>query len=172
MSIIIGNIIGLIAAIIMMLSGLIKSKKKILIWQTTQIGITVISNIILGGITGIIVNLLSVIRNILCYKDKLNITAKIIISSLATIISIRFNNLGIAGYLPVISTVTYIWLMDVKDVKKFKLLICFTMVMWLGYDLAIKGYTMALFDFLTIVSNVSTIIYKVYKEKSNLTISK
>lgn len=71
-----------------------------------------------------------------------------------------------------ISTVTYIWLMDVKDVKKFKLLICFTMVMWFGYDLAIKGYTMALFDFLTIVSNVNTIIYKVYKEKRNLTISK
>ncbi len=108
MNIITGNIIGLIAAIIMMLSGVIKSKKKILIWQTIQIGITVISNIILGGITGIIVNLLSVIRNILCYKDKLNIIAKIIISSLATIISIKFNNLGIVGYLPVISTLTYI----------------------------------------------------------------
>lgn len=165
MNIIIGNIIGLIAAIIMMLSGVIKSKKNILIWQTIQIGITVISNIILGGITGIIVNLLSVIRNILCYKDKLNIIAKIIISSLATIISIKFNNLGIVGYLPVISTLTYIWLMDVKDVIKFKLLICFTMVMWFGYDFAIKGYTMALFDFLTIVSNVSSIIYKVYKKR-------
>lgn len=165
MNILIGNIVGLVASIVMMLSGLLKSKKKILIWQTIQIGITVISNILLGGITGIIVNLLSVIRNILCYKDKLNIPVKIVISLIATGISIKFNNLGIIGYLPVVSTVTYIWLMDVKDVVKFKLLICFTMILWLGYDLTIKGYTMALFDFLTIVSNVWSIVYKKPKEK-------
>lgn len=49
-SIIIGNIIALIASILMVYSGMLKQKKKILYFQTVQIGMSVISNIILGGI--------------------------------------------------------------------------------------------------------------------------
>lgn len=44
--------------------------------MTVQIGMSVISNIILGGITGAIMNTLSMIRTILCYKDKLGIKEK------------------------------------------------------------------------------------------------
>ena len=53
-----------------------KTKEKILYFQTVQIGLSVISNIILGGITGAIINALSLIRNILCYKDKLGLKEK------------------------------------------------------------------------------------------------
>ena len=125
-SIIIGNIIALIASILMVYSGMLKQKKKILYFQTVQIGLSVISNIILGGITGAIINALSLIRNILCYKDKLGIKEKIVITILAIILTFKFNNLGYIGLLPLISTVSYIWLMNVEDVRKFKLLIIFT----------------------------------------------
>lgn len=37
---------------------------------------SVISNIILGGITGAIINALSMLRNILCYKNKLGLKEK------------------------------------------------------------------------------------------------
>ena len=88
---------------------------------------SVISNIILGGITGAIINALSLIRNILCYKDKLGLKEKIVITILAIILTLKFNNLRYIGLLPLISTVTYIWLMNIKNVKRFKLLIinCF-----------------------------------------------
>ena len=49
--IILGNIIALIASILMVYSGIIRQKKKILYVQTIQIGLSVISNIVLGGIT-------------------------------------------------------------------------------------------------------------------------
>ena len=71
--IIIGNIIALIASILMVYSGVIKQKKKILYVQTVQIGMSVASNLVLGGVVGAIINALSCVRNILCYKDKLGL---------------------------------------------------------------------------------------------------
>lgn len=156
-SIIIGNLIALIASILMVYSGMLKQKKKILYFQTVQIGMLVISNIILGGITGAIINVLSMIRNILCYKDKLGLKEKIIITILAVIFTIKFNNLGYIGLLPLVSTVVYIWLMNIKNVKQFKLLIAFTMLMWFIYDMTIKSYSSALFDFMNIIANIVTI---------------
>jgi len=60
--------------------------------------------------------------------------------------------------LPLISTVSYIWLMNIKDVRKFKLLIIFTMLMWLIYDVVIKSYTSAIFDFMNIIANMLTLL--------------
>ena len=142
----------------MVYSGVIKQKKKIIYIQTLQISLSVISNMILGGITGAIINALNFIRNILCYKDKLGLKEKIIITLLAVILSIAFNNLGLVGILPLISTIVYLWLMNVKDVKKFKFLIIFTMLLWFIYDIYIKSYSSAIFDFMTIIANIISII--------------
>ena len=158
MQIIVGNIIALIASVIMVYSGYIKEKKKILYFQTVQIALSVVSNIVLGGITGAIINAISCIRNILCYKEKLNTIAKIILIVLAIGLSLAFNNIGLIGLLPVVSTVTYILLMNTKNVIKFKYLIIFTMVLWFIYDVYIKSYTSACFDFLTIVTNIISIV--------------
>lgn len=155
--IILGNIIALIASILMVYTGLLKDKKLIVYLQTIQIGLSVVSNIVLGGITGAIINFLGMIRNILCYKNKLGIIEKIIISILAVGLSICFNNLGIVGYTPALSTVVYIWCMTTKDIKKFKLLIIFTMFVWFIYDVYIKNYSAATFDFLTLFANFVTL---------------
>ena len=157
-SIIIGNIIALIASLLMVYSGIIKQKKKILYVQTIQIGLLVVSNIILGGIVGAITNVLNCIRNILCYHDRLKLKEKIVITVLATFLSIKFNNLGLIGLLPLISTITYLWLMNIKDLIKFKILIIFTMILWFIYDLTIKSYSSSIFDLMTIITNVYTII--------------
>ena len=98
------------------------------------------------------------IRNILCYKNKLGLKEKIIITILAIILTFKFNNLGYIVLLPLISTVSYIWLMNIKDVRKFKLLIIFTMLMWLIYDVVIKSYTSAIFDFMNIIANMLTLL--------------
>lgn len=163
MFLIIGNIIALIASLLMVYSGILKEKKKILYIQTVQIGLSVISNIVLGGITGAIINAISMIRNIICYKEKLGFKERILITILSITLSLKFNNLGIIGFLPVVSTITYVWLMNIKDVKKFKLLIAFTMLLWLIYDIFIKSYTSAIFDFMTLIANVITIFQIKYR---------
>ena len=164
MQIIIGNAVGLIASILMVYSGYLKQKNKILYIQTVQIGLAVLSNIILGGITGAIINLISCVRNILCYKEKLNNTAKVVLITLAIILTLCFNNLGIVGLLPLISTITYISLMNIKNVIKFKYLIIFTTLLWFCYDLYINSYTSACFDVMCILTNLGSII-QIKKQK-------
>lgn len=154
MNILIGNIIALVASLIMVYTGILKNKKKIIYLQTVQIGLSVISNIVLGGISGAIINGISCIRNVLCYKGMLTTMFKILIVIISIILTLLFNNLGIIGLLPLISIVVYTLFMDTKKVITLKLLIIFTMIMWLLYDFYIKSYTSSLFDLLTIITNV------------------
>ena len=153
----VGNIIALIASILMVLAGLQKQKKKILVIQIIQIALSVISNLVLGGYTGAIINVISCIRDILCYKDKMGTKEKIIIIILAVGLSLIFNNLGWIGLLPVVATVVYIMFMNTKDVVKFKILIIFSMIMWLLYDLYIKSYTSGAFDLASVIANLFAI---------------
>ena len=114
--IVIGNIIALIASILMVLAGLQKVKKKILFIQIIQIALSIVSNLVLGGYTGAIINAISMVRDILCYKDKIGTKEKIIIIILAVGLSITFNNLGLIGLLPVVATVVYITFMNQDDI--------------------------------------------------------
>lgn len=159
MSVIIGNIISLLASVLMTYSGYIKSKGKFLIVQIIQMSLSALSNFILGGITGTIINLVNIIRNVLCYKNKLNKYSIALILTLSISLSLYFNNLSFIGLLPLLSTILYTTLMNVKDIKKFKYLTITTMLLWLIYDICIMNYVSALFDLLTIGSN-SIAIYQ------------
>ncbi len=166
--IVIGNMIAFIASILMVFAGLQKKKKKILFIQIIQIALSVISNLVLGGYTGAIINAVSCVRDILCYKDKMGNKEKIIIIVLAVGLSITFNNLGWIGLLPVVATVLYIIFMNTKDVVRFKYLIIFSMIMWLVYDIYIKSYTSGIFDFMSVIANLIAIYQiknKNHKEK-------
>ena len=158
MTLIIGNVIALVASILMVLAGLQKKKNKILFIQIIQIFLTIISNLVLGGYTGAIVNAISLVRDILLYKNKMGTKEKVLLIILSIGLSIAFNNLGIIGLLPLIATVVYILFMNTKNVIKFKYLIIFSMLMWLIYDLTIKSYVSGVFDILSVLANIFAII--------------
>ena len=164
-NIIIGNIIALIASLLMVFSGLEKKKEKIIYIQTIQIGLAAISNIVLGGLTGAVINGLSCIRNILCYKNMLKIKEKILIVGLSILLSLIFNDIGLIEIILLISTIIYTFLMNMKDVVKFKKLIILTMIVWFIYDLSIKSYSSAVFNFMNIITN-SFSIYKLKYSKT------
>ena len=163
-----GNIVALIASILMVISGSLKDRKKIIYVQTLQIIAFTITDLILGGYTGAIINLISLVRNVLSYNDKLNNTAKIILIILSISLSLYFNNLGLIGLLPIISMVAFTLFMNTKDTIKLKALIIFTMVLWLIFDIYIKSYTSAIFDFISIIANIFTSI-QLYKNLKNYT---
>lgn len=164
--IVIGNIIALIASILMVFAGLQKKKKKILFTQIIQIALSVISNLVLGGYTGAIINALSCVRDILCYKEKMGNKEKIIIIILAVGVSLTFNNLEWIGLLPVVAAVVYIIFMNTKDVVRFKYLIIFSMIMWLVYDIYIKSYMSGIFDFMSVITNLIA-IYQIKKSNNH-----
>lgn len=159
---IIGNVIALVASILMVYSGALKRKQSIIMVQTVQIGLSVLSNIILGSISGAIVNALGCVRNILCYKDKYNKIVKVVLAMLTVLLSGMFNSIGIIGWCPIIATTVYVIFMDTKDVIKLKYLIVFAMIMWTIHDFAIKSYTSSLFNLANIIVT-SISIYKIHK---------
>ena len=161
MIVIIGNIIALIGSLLMIYAGIIKEKKGILVVQSLQIAMFAISNLVLNGISGFIINTINFIRNIICYKEVLNTKVKILLSIISIVLTIYFNNLGLIGYLPLLSGLIYLWFMTVKDVIKFKILIIISVIFWLIYDFTIQSYTASIFDLITIiVSSISVIKLK------------
>ena len=158
MRLIIGNILALIASLLFVYSGILKKKDKILIAQSIQKGLSTISNIVLEGYPGAITHAVSLIRNILCYYDKLNIVIKVIITIITICLSLIFNNLGLIGILPLLSSIIYLWFMDIKDIVKFKYLMLITIVLWGIYDFTIKSYTSFVFGIFSAITTVISIV--------------
>lgn len=156
--ILIGNLIALGASILQASSGLVKNKQKIIYMHSVQKLLGIISNLVLCGITGALMNLIGFIRNVLCYKHKLGFKEKIILIILSTILSLSANEISAIAFLPMIATIIYTLLMDIKDVIRFKRLALVTTIMWFIYDIFIKSYTGAFFDFAYILTNLITII--------------
>ena len=69
----IGNAICLVGACLMVLTGLIKKKEHVLLTQCAQFGIMGVGNLVLGGVSGLISNLVSILRNVICLKFKFTI---------------------------------------------------------------------------------------------------
>ena len=157
MTIIIGNIIALIASVLMLLVSSSKNKKKIIIYQTIQVALLTLSSLILGGIAGAIINALTIVRNILCYNNKLTKTNIFIISISIIVLSLAFNNLGYIGLLPLISTILYTMSINTKSTIKLKSMILLNMICWGIYDVVIMSYTSAVFEFIATITSIVTI---------------
>ena len=155
--IVIANIIDFIASMIQIYSGTVKDKAKILLLQILQIGMQAVSMVLLGAITGAISNVLSCIRNYLCYKDVFTWPIKVALIVLSGVLTVLFNNQGLLGYLPFAVCTIYVLFMDIKDPIKFKLLVTLTFIPWIFYYLIIKSYTGAFFAFTTVITNFWTL---------------
>lgn len=156
--IIIANIIDFAASMVQIYSGTIKDKGKILIFQILQLGIQTISMLLLGAIPGAISNVLSCIRNYLCYKNIFTMPIKILLIVLSFVLTAAFNNQGLLGYLPFAVCTIYVLFMDIKDAFKFKVLVTLTFVPWIFYFFVIQSYTGAFFAAATVFTNVITLI--------------
>ncbi len=158
LQIVIANIIDFIASLIQIYTGMIKDKGKILVFQTIQLGIQIISMLLLGAVPGAISNVLSCVRNYLCYKNVFTWPIKIILIVLSLVLTVPFNNQGLLGYLPFAVCTIYVLLMDTKDPIKFKLLCTLTFVPWVFYFFIIKSYTGAFFAASTVATSTWTLI--------------
>ena len=153
-TIIIGNVISFAGAMLMVAIGLLKTRKSILLTQCAMFGLMGASNIILGGLTGAVSSLVSIIRNLFCLKGPLSVQFKLFIIIVQVLLSARVNTLGWIGWLPIISACFYTWMIDVKDETMLKTVLIIAQSMWFIYDLTIQNYVAFTFDILTILSNL------------------
>ena len=157
MSVVLANIIDFIAAVIQVCSGPIKQKSKILAVQILQLLLQAVSMLLLGGITGAISNVLSCLRNYLCYKEKLTAFWKVFLIAASIAMTVLLNTQGLLGMLPAAVCTVFILLMDVKDPVKFKLLVTLSFIPWVFYHFLLGSYVGAVFDVATILTSGLTL---------------
>jgi hypothetical protein len=151
----------------MVITGLLKEKKKIIIYQTMEVTLAGIAYLILGSYAGAIDSAIGCTRNILCYKEKLNVFTKGIIIALYTILTLIFNNMGWAGVVLWFGSVLYIAFIDLKNVEKFKYVIIANMLAWTIHDFCAQSYVAVAFDIGTIVTNIISIL-KIHSDRAKL----
>lgn len=151
--VLIGNIVALVGAVIMVLTGFLKTKKQILAAQCVQYVVLSTSNAVLGAFTGITANIVGVARNLFCAKKKFTTPWKLVFIAAQLALLLAFNADGWLGLLPAAATCAYTWFLDLKDEKKLKAVIIFTVLLWAVYDFLFKNYVTFAFDLGTAVTN-------------------
>ncbi len=166
--ILIGNIITFIGALMMIGVGFIKSKKNIIIAQCGQFAVMGIGNLVLGGVTGFITNMVSIVRNLFCLKWPFTTQVKIVFIVIQIAISASVNKSGLIGWLPIAATCIFTWFLDTENEILLKWVIIFTVAMWIVYDLSLLNFSSAFFDVMTMISNAIGIIMIKKKAKNDL----
>ncbi len=157
-NILIGNIISLLGSSLMILAGIVKRKNTIVKMQCAQFSLMAAAQMVLGGFTGVIANIVSLVRNLFCLRFELTLTWKLVFISVQSVLSVIFNNHGAVGYLPLVAVVIFTWFLDTKSDMTFKLVLTITQAMWLVYDAVIKNYVGIAFDTAALAADIIGII--------------
>ena len=152
-ALLIGNAISMIGCLIMVGIGFLKKKNHILIAQSVQCVFLGTSNLVLGGISGFICNMVTILRNFVFLKFQNTTLLKISFILLQFVLSISSLSAGWISWLPILAAALFTWYMDVKSEAKLKIVILCTQVMWLTYDLYYLNYVASAFDVMTMISN-------------------
>ena len=141
------------------ISSFAKSKHKMLVWQITDYIFTAIANLLLGGYTGALTISISIIRNSLMVKKKMTKAILTILIIIQIIVGTYLNQLGLIGYLPIISSVSYsLAIAATPNLQWLRWVIIENMLLWLIYDLTIQAYPAAVTDVTITLTTLVAII--------------
>ena len=161
----IGNAVSMVGCLIMVLIGFLKKKNQILIAQCVQCLFMGAGNLALGGVSGFICNIVTILRNIVFLKFRNTTAMKLFFIALQFVLSIGTLSAGWISWLPILSAALFTWYMDTKSEAKLKIVILCTQLMWLTYDLYFRNYVASAFDVMTFISNCIG-LYMICKKKS------
>ena len=188
MILIIANILSLLGNLFFTTSSILKSRKKILLFQSSNYVLAIIAEFLTHAYSGLVQESISLIRNIIFLFININkkvlkliLTLICVISAiiLGTIINIIFSDNIWYGYLPIIATVVYTFFIVLVFVVKFKdttieILMKFGMIInsiiWILYGYFIKLYPVILFNILNITLCIISIVHIIIilKKHNNL----
>ena len=113
-----------------------------------------VGNLILGGVSGFIANIVSIARNLVFVKCQSTTVLKLAFIAVQLVLSLGSMGDGWVAWLPILATALFTWFLDTKHTSTLKLVIITTQVMWLIYDIYYRNYVATTFDVLTMASNL------------------
>lgn len=167
---IISQIIGLIGAILMISSVLVKDKKRLYLALNGLAGLFFAASVgILGGYSGAFTNTIGAIIAFVVYfcESKSRPITKPILAAftIVTILGIIFTYTDIYSLIPLIAGLLYIVIVLSKDMKNIRLLSIVQGVIWICYDIIIGSYTPILSSCFAIISAIIGLVAFDFKKK-------
>lgn len=104
---IIGNLCSLLAVFTDSISATRKTTRGVLLVQSVSQIIYGIGSVVLGGYSGAVQNVMSVLRNFVAIKKIDSKALKWVMVILGVVLGALFNNLGIWGWLPILANLEY-----------------------------------------------------------------
>ncbi len=166
---IIANVLSFIGNTLFTLSSVFKSKKKILICQSSNYILAIISEFMTSAFSAMVQEGMSLIRNIILLfvktKNKIvKLTITLICVSISVcvgiIINIYFSNNVWYGYLPIMGTIVYstavilAFMINMSEIKAelvLKIGLVINSIIWSIYGFYVKLYPIAIFNIITII---------------------
>ncbi len=144
---IIGNIFSLLSAICIAVSVIKKNKNDLIWWQIIDVIFCILSNIALYTYAALTTNTVSLIRNILAYKNKLSKKLTFVLMILCIIAGLWANNRGIIGLFPIIASASYTILMyTTRNEQQMRYALVSNLVLWFIHDFYVQAYPSAIMD--------------------------
>ena len=144
----------MIGCLIMVGIGFLRKKKQILLAQVLQCLFLGLGNLVLGGFSGFICNIVTILRNLVFLRYNNTRFLKVSFILLQFVLSFGTLSAGFISWLPLIAAAIFTWCMDTRSDVKLKLCILGTQVLWLIYDLFYCNYVASAFDAMTFASNL------------------
>ncbi|MBQ7633931.1 MAG: YgjV family protein [Alphaproteobacteria bacterium] len=159
---VIGNIFSLLSAICIAVSVIKKNKNDLIWWQIIDVIFCILSNIALYTYAALTTNTVSLIRNILAYKNKLSKKLTFILVVLCIIAGLWANNRGIIGLFPIIASASYTILMHTtNNEQQMRYALISNLMLWFVHDIYVQAYPSAITD---MVLSVWTLL-QIYKSR-------
>lgn len=149
-----GNAVSMIGCLIMVGIGFLKRKQHILLAQSVQCLFMGAGNLILGGVSGFVSNVVTILRNLVFSKRNVTVPLKVFFIALQIVLSLGSLDAGWIAWLPVLAAAVFTWFLDTQSETRLKVVILFSQVMWLIYDIHYLNYVATTFDVLTMCSNL------------------
>lgn len=159
LSLILGNLFGLLCGIFCTASTFGKDNKQMMKLQCLDCSCGIIACIILRGYSGAIVQSVCLVRNMLVYKEKCSKLVQVILLTIIFILGIMFNNMGILGLLPIIASMEYtIVIMKTANIKLINISLLINNILWLIYNFIIQNYLNMILSTIIIISSTINIL--------------
>jgi hypothetical protein len=171
---IISQVFAIAACVLMVAIGYLKRKRTILLAQNVQFILFTISYACIGGISAVVGNTISLIRNTICLKWNLNKPLQvffIILQGIVTYVSLYVlttNNVshGILDWLPFLAATLITITLSSKSDLVIKLGCIGSILSFGTYDFILSNWTVFAFDCFSLFTSLIG-VYRILKDRKN-----
>ena len=152
----IAQIFSAIGAVLLLISTFSDTKKKMLGIQIFDAASNTIADALLGGWSGVMLNIIGIARNITTIKGD-GKTNKALLSVLVFFTIVVTVMLNPSGFLPLIAELEYTIVVSRCDLFKSKIALSLNLFLWLFYDILLRSYPVAIADSIILISSLFAI---------------